>query len=244
MRALTNWKRRPGGRPLLNGKPRFKASAVTLLMCCALMAGCAAPPFSRPASEPVFKGLMDQPPQATRSSLTGVRTKVLAVVLSKNVDHSRTLNDTMRRQYTAWTDQFKLPHLASDVDGVLSDERMMAVLFAPLRSAFKEVRLVRDIPEGFESGADYVGVLDMDLNVEELATFPTQKQRHTAKTLLLIIDRQLVAGPQVSAQVDHEQATMAKGADGNIRDSLYAIKTSRTQMLEQFKADFESKIKR
>lgn len=220
---------------------------VALLISCLLalgLTGCAAPPFSRPPSEPPLTGLVEKQPQLTRTSLAGVRTKTLAVVLTRNVGHSRTLNDTMRRQFTAWTVQFNLAHLVTDAEGVLSDERLMSVLFAPMRSAFKDVRLVRDIPEGFESGADYVGVLDLDLNFQELATFPTQKLKHTANTSLLVIDPQLVAGPLVTAQVEHEQATMAKGADGNIRDSLYAVKTSRTRMLEKFKADFESKVKR
>lgn len=219
----------------------FLLIALSLAMS---LVGCAGPPFSRPPSEPSLTGLMEKQPQLTHTSLAGVRTKVLAVVLTRNVGHSRTLNDAMRRQFATWTAQFNLPHLATDVEGVLSDERLMSVLFSPMRSAFKEVRLVRDIPEGFESGADYVGVLDLDLNIQELATFPTQKLKHTANTSLLVIDPQLVAGPLVTAQVEHEQATMAKGADGNIRDSLYAVKTSRTRMLEKFKADFESKVKR
>lgn len=236
------------GTPPRLAKDGSRRPAASFVLSCLLavgVAGCATPPpFSRPASEPAFSGLMAQPPVVTRTALTGTRDKVLAVVLTRNVAHSRTLNDTMRRQYTAWSVEFKLPHLAADIDGVLSDERLMSVLFAPMRSAFKEVRLVRDIPEGFESGADYVGVLDLDLNHEELATFPTQRQMHTAKVSLLVIDPQLVAGPAVTAQVVHEQATGVKGVDGNIRDSLYAIKTSRTQMLEQFKADFDSRIKR
>lgn len=224
-------------------RPSF-AVLISSLVTAGVM-GCASPEqFTRPASEPPLSGLMNQQPQATRSSLTGARSKVLAVVLTKNVGHSRTLNDAMRRKFTAWTVQFSLPHLAADVEGVLSDERLMSVLFAPMRNVFREVRLVRDIPEGFEGGADYVGVLDLDLNILELATFPTQKFKHTANASLLVIDRQLVAGPLIAVQVEDLQATGVKGADGNIRDSLYAIKTSRAKMLEGFKVDFESKVTR
>lgn len=224
-------------------KPSFATliSGVVLLV----LTACGSPsPFDRPPSQAPLTGLMDQPPEVSRNGLSGVSTKVLAVVLSKNTAASRTLNDTMRRQYTGWTVQFNLPHLAADVEGVLSDDRLMSVLFAPMRSSFKEVRLVRDIPEGFESGADYVGILDVDLRLDELSTFPTQKNKHTANVSLLVLDQQLVAGPLVAVKAEHMQDTMAKGADGNVRDALYAVKTVRGQMLSAFEADFAAKIKR
>jgi len=211
------------------------------------LAGCASSsesPFSRPPSEPPLTGLIDQPTEVSRSSLTGAGNKVLAVALSKNVGYSRTFTDAMRRQYSAWTVQFNLPHLAADVDAVLSDDRLMAALFAPMRSRFKEVRLVRDVPEGFESGADYVGILDLDLNLQALSTFPKQRNLHIANASLLILDPDLVAGPLVKAEVQYEQETMAKGADGNIRDTMYAIKTTREKMLTAFEQDFVAKVSR
>ncbi|MGV2480751.1 UNVERIFIED_CONTAM: hypothetical protein IGO34_28585, partial [Salmonella enterica subsp. enterica serovar Weltevreden] len=91
--------------------------------------------------------------------------------------------------------QFSLPHLAADVDAVLSDERLTSALFGPLRSSFREVQLVRDIPEGFESGADYVGILDLDLNMDIESSFPSQRIKHVAKVSLLFIDPELGAGP-------------------------------------------------
>jgi hypothetical protein len=225
-------------------KPSF-AVLIPCLLALGLSACASSPnPFDRPPSEAPLVGLMDQPPAITRETLSGAATKTLAVVLSKNTAASRTLNDTLRRQYGAWTVQFNLPHLAADVEGVLSDERLMSVLFAPMRSSFKEVRLVRDIPEGFESGADYVGVLDVDLRLDAQSTFPKQKNKHVASTSLLILDPQLTAGPLVAAQVEHMQETFAKGADGNVRDTLYAIKNARSEMLSKFEADFAAKIRR
>jgi hypothetical protein len=223
-------------------KPSFVTLVLGLLPLA--LAACSPNPFDRPPSQAPLTGLMDQPPEVSRHSLKGVGTKVLAVVLSKNTADSRTLNDTMRRQYTGWTVQFNLPHLAADVEGVLSDDRLMSVVFAPMRTSFKEVRLVRDVPEGFESGADYVGILDVDLRLDALSTFPTQKNKHIANVSLLVLDQHLVAGPLVAAKGEHMQNTMAKGADGNVRDALYAVKTARGQMLRDFEADFAAKIER
>lgn len=209
------------------------------------IAGCSSPsPFSRPTSVPALSGLMDQTPAATRTAIRGARDKKLTVVFSKTTGYSREFNDLMRRQYSAWVVQFSLPHLAADVDAVLSDERLTSALFGPLRSSFREVQLVRDIPEGFESGADYVGILDLDLNMDIESSFPSQRIKHIAKVSLLFIDPELGAGPLVSSGQEHLQETFAKGADGNIRDTLYAVKTARTKMLSDFEADFSQKVSR
>lgn len=209
------------------------------------LAGCAGLPFSRPASLPALTGLVDnQSLVPTRPAIAGAGGKRLAVVLSRTTGFSRDFNDAQRRQYGAWISQFHLAHLATDGDAVFSDDRLMSALFASLRRTFQEVRLVRDIPEGFESGADYVGVLDLDLNQELLSSFPSQRQKHTANVSLLFIDPELVAGPLVSARVEQDQSTKAKGADGNIRDTLYAVKTARTRMLGDFEADFARKVSR
>lgn len=211
------------------------------------LTGCASGglPFSRPPSLPALTGLADnQSLTATRPAISRAGDKKLAIVLSRTTGFSRDFNDAQKRQYSAWIAQFNLSHLASDGDAVFSDDRLMAALFASLRKTFKEVRLVRDIPEGFESGADYVGVLDLDLNQVLLSSFPSQHQKHTANVSLLFIDPELVAGPLVAAQVEHDQSTMAKGADGNIRSTLFAVKTARTRMLGDFEADFARKVSR
>lgn len=223
------------------------SSALMVLLLLSGLTACASGglPFSRPPSLPALTGLADnQSLTATRPAITQAGSKKLAIVLSRTTGFSRDFNDAQKRQYGAWISQFNLAHLASDGDAVFADDRLMSALFASLRKTFKDVRLVRDIPEGFESGADYVGVLDLDLNQVLLSSFPSQRQQHTANVSLLFIDPELVAGPLVSAQVEHLQETMAKGADGNIRSTLFAVKTARTRMLGDFETDFARKVSR
>lgn len=223
------------------------SSALMVLLLLSGLTACASGglPFSRPPSLPALTGLADnQSLTATRPAITQAGSKKLAIVLSRTTGFSRDFNDAQKRQYGAWISQFNLAHLASDGDAVFADDRLMSALFASLRKTFKDVRLVRDIPEGFESGADYVGVLDLDLNQVLLSSFPSQRQQHTANVSLLFIDPELMAGPLVSAQVEHLQETMAKGADGNIRSTLFAVKTARTRMLGDFEADFARKVSR
>ncbi len=221
-----------------------KKIIITALSVC-LLSACDPPPWVRPSSVSPLTGLVPVGQlKTTRTQLTGTGQKVLAIVYSKNVEYSRTLNAQMQTKYLGWITQFNTGDIRDDVNLVLSDDVLMSNLLAPVRAAFREVRFVRDIPEGFENGADYVAVLDLDLNTTSKMVLLSQTTTNVAHASLLFIDPNLEAGPEVRSLVTSEDTLTMKGADGNIRDGVRLIKNARTKMISEFATDFASKVRR
>lgn len=186
--------------------------------------------------------------QQSRTRIDGAQSKILAVILSKNTQTSLAFNAELRDRFKSVKGSMTLNHaaIAGDVDIVLSQDGLMGALLAPLKSTFKEVRLVNSIPEGFEGGADYVGILDLDLNYVSLDSkwepSPIIHIDHTANCSINFIDGNLVAGPDVMANVLYKQETPARFADANNRDFIFAVKQARTSLIDVFAQKIKASV--
>jgi hypothetical protein len=136
--------------------------------------------------------------------------------------------------------------IASDVDIVLSEKGLMGALFAPLKSTFKEVRLANSIPEAFEGGADYVGVLDLNLNYVSLDSkwepSPIMHIDHIANCSINFIDGDLTAGPDILTNVLYKQETKPMFPDANNRAFIFSVKQARTSLVESFAKNIKASV--
>lgn len=176
----------------------------------------------------------------SRTRIDGANAKVLAVVFSKNTQASLAFNAELRKRFQSTLGSMTLNHgaIEGDVQIVLSEEGLLGALFLPLREAFKEVRVANNIPEAFEGGADYVGILDLDLNYVSLDSkySPSDMMHidHIANGSINFIDGDLVAGPDVVAKVLYKQETKPRFPDANNREFIFAVKKARTALIESF----------
>jgi len=219
---------------------RAKTVAGTVAIVLALgMSGCGMP--LKPPQVDRYQNLIESSQlKQSRTQITGARNKVLAVVMSKNTLSSLAFNAELAKRFHSTIGSMTLNHgaIASDVDIVLSEQGLMGALFVPLKAAFKEVRIANSIPEAFEGGADYVGILDMDLNFISLdsKTEPSKIVHidHIANCSINFIDQNLVAGPDVAANVTYKQETPAMFPDANNRNFIFAVKKARASLIESF----------
>lgn len=219
---------------------RARIAAGTVVVVLALgMSGCTFP-VKAPRVDRYQNIIESSQLQQSRVHINGAKTKVLAVVMSKNTQSSLAFNAELAKRFHTTLGSMTLNHeaFAADADIVMSEQGLMGSLFVPLKAAFKEVRIANSIPEAFEGGADYVGVMDMDLNYISLdsKTQPTKILHidHIANCSINFIDQNLVAGPDVVANVTYKQETPAMFADANNRNFLFAVKKARAGLIESF----------
>lgn len=214
--------------------------ALALLMALLNLSGCVSPLQKAPLVDRYQNLVNASQLQQSRTRIDGAQSKVLAVILSKNTQTSLAFNAELKERFKSVSGSMTLNHaaIAGDVDIVLSQDGLIGALLAPLKSTFKEVRLVNSIPEGFEGGADYVGILDLDLNYVSLDSkwepSPIIHIDHTANCSINFIDGNLVAGPDVMANVLYKQETPPRFADANNRDFIFAVKQARSSLITLF----------
>lgn len=219
--------------------------AVAALAIC--LSGC-----GLPLREPLvdrYQNLVDRSQlQQSRVRIEGAKSKVLTVVVSKNTQTSLAFNAQLAKQFQSTLGSMTLNHdaISSDVNIVLSEKGLMGALFVPLKESFKEVRLANSIPEAFEGGADYVGILDLDLNYVSLdskySPSPILHIDHIANCSINFIDGNLVAGPDVVARVTYKQETEARFPDANNRNFIFAVKQARTALIESFSKQVKASV--
>lgn len=212
------------------------------------MVGCATPIVKEPLVDRYQNLVNGSELTQSRTRIGGAGSKTLAVIFSKNTQTSLAFNAELRERFKTTTGSMTFNHeaIASDVNIVLSEQGLMGALLAPLKSTFKEVRLANNIPEAFEGGADYVGILDLDLNYVSLDSKwePSSVLHidHAANCSINFIDQNLVAGPDIRANVLYKQETIPKFADANNRDFIFAIKNARTSLIEKFARNVQSAV--
>lgn len=224
----------------------LKALAAGIVMLGFL--GCATPLKKAPVGDRYQNLINASQLTQSRTQIDHSRSKVLAVVLSMNTQTSLAFNAELQQRFKSFSGAMTLNHEAihDDVDIVLSQDGLMGALLAPLKARFKEVRLVNHIPEGFESGADYVAILDLDLNYLSLDSEwePSSILHidHTANCSVIFIDGELVAGPDIVANVLYKQETPARFADANNRDFIFAVKQARTTLIKLFEQKVNTSV--
>lgn len=212
----------------------------TLFMTILMLSACGLPIKKAPLHDRYHNLADPSQIKQSRTHIEDAKSKVLAVILSKNTQDSLAFNAELKKRFKSTTGSMTLNHgaIASDVDIVLSEEGLLGGLFAPLKTAFKEVRVVNSIPEAFEGGADYVGILDLDLNYVSLDSkwnpSPIIHIDHTANCSINFIDGNLVGGPDIVANVLYKQETEPKFADANNRDFIFAVKQARSGLIDAF----------
>lgn len=212
----------------------------TLSMSIVMLSGCGLPIKKGPQLDRYYNLADSSQIKQERTHIEGAKSKVLAVILSKNTHDSLAFNAELKKRFKSSTGSMTLNHgaIASDVDIVLSGEGLMGGLLAPLKAAFKEVRVVNSIPEAFEGGADYVGILDLNLNYVSLDSkwtpSPIIHIDHTANCSINFIDGNLVGGPDIVANVLYKQETEPKFPDANNRDFIFAVKQARSGLIDAF----------
>lgn len=228
---------------------RVETAARLMAVLLALsLSGCGLPLKKAPLVDR-YQGLVDRSElRQSRARIDGAKTKVLAVVFSKNTQASLAFNAELNQRFHSTIGSMTLNHeaIGSDVDIVLSEQGLLGALFVPLKAAFKEVRLAGSIPEAFEGGADYVGVLDLDLNYISLDSkytpSPIMHIDHIANCSINFIDGELVSGPDVVANVRYKQETEPKFPDANNRDFIFAVKQARSALIKSFAAEVKAAV--
>lgn len=222
--------------------------ALALVIVLISMSGCGLPIKKEPLVDRYHNLVDGSQLRQSRTQIKGAKSKILAVILSKNTQSSLAFNASLRERFKSTAGSMTLNHeaIASDVDIVLSQEGLMGALFAPLKSTFKEVRLANSIPEAFEGGADYVGILDLNLNYVSLDSewepSPVIHIDHTANCSINFIDGDLIAGPDIEANVLYKQETTPKFPDANNRDFIFSVKKARTSLVEQFAKNIKASV--
>ena len=231
-------------------KASSKAVGEWLIAVCAVLglSACAGPPVKAPLVDRYTNLIEGAQLKPGPTRIDGARDKVLAVVFSQNTVHSLAFNAELKKRLTSLSGAMTLNYgaIEEDVNVVLSEDGLLGALFLPLKNSFKEVRLVKSIPEGFEGGADYVGVLDLDLYFVNLDSkyepTPIIHNNHTANCSISFIDPDLVVGPDVVSKTLYKQETTPKFADANNRDFLYAVKTARGMLVSDFTAKVNAAV--
>jgi len=228
----------------------MRACKFLLVVCVAALAACGGPLPYKPEVSSRYQNLIAESELISGpGALTGTRTKKLAIVFSSNVKDMADYNEKLKKNFSSslytWTSTSS--ELTNDIDIVFSNERLLSVLLAGVKARFASVSFENDISTGFESGADYVGIVDIQLGADQpdfAATFDgIIRLNHTANASLIIIDPSLKAGPDIVANIAHLQNTPGKGPDGNLREMLLNIKIARSKMIAEFAGQVDRKIK-
>jgi hypothetical protein len=178
--------------------------------------------------------------------IVGSKNLVVAVINSQNVEKSINITQSMMSMLTGAAQLYHLDfESGEDAKIVLSSERLMQALRAPLNQRFKSVVEARSISEAFTKGADYVAVLDLELGYEyhEDPTYKWMNFTHTANASYLFINKDYQQGPELVSLVTHNQRTPAAGASANNSDFLVNVKEARVKMLRQIYQEASIKIR-
>lgn len=206
--------------------------------------GCGAMPESPPQTNR-FKDIIDESKLKVGDAIIkDSKTKVLAIIYSENVSKQLTYNKQIleivnrNMQYESYVD-------LKDYEIILSEEKLMAAIMSKLKNKFDKIIFAKDIPTAFLNKADYVGVLDirLDVNTPLKNTMPTI---HTANTTLLLINKKLEYGPEIISLVRMESTREHNATRESVLRFYHAmvlsIKLARTKMINDFEVDLNSKI--
>lgn len=230
----------------------------TRLLCALALAvsttGCT---MKNPLATPVpvtgsrYEGLIDEADvRLSRDRIVDAQSKTLAVVLSSNVPNAFDYNAQLRASFgdPSQTMSKQASGLVDDLDIIFSNDRIVGALLDPLRARFKNVTIVKDMPAGFEGGADYVGILDLSFSVRDADYMQSMRGLlvipHTANASMVFFDPNLAGGPEVVADIAYEQRSPARGPDANNLEILTTIKNVRTKMAQTFAEQVALKISR
>lgn len=216
---------------------------VALSSMCTFLIGCV---VSTPPQQDRLSGLI-QPEQLKTGSLqlTNTTSKKLAIVYSINVPKSLDSNTQLMSRFTGILGKMiTLTDNSTDASIVLSSDKLLEGVISPLRSRFQSVVVAKDLREAFSQGADLVAVLDIRLayTFDDRDSRSTMRFTHTADASYLFINRRLESGPELLAQVTHEQVTPAAGSDANNRDFLVHARIARVKMLETLRNQATTKL--
>lgn len=225
----------------------------TLMLVLIVLTGCAHKDFPvNPIYGNPLQGLVPQGQlQTTQATITGASTKKLALVRSNNVSSALRYNAEVldwRRwataTYTSTDQQALLNQIAEQVS---EDKLLLESLLTPLRASFKEVFLAADVVEGFEKGADYVGIFDMQSSLtDRMSKFvpgPLDWD-DVSKVSVVFIDRKLVAGPDVRVNVVTTTKVQPQFANANTRIALSKLQENRVETVKEFDQKIRAVVKR
>lgn len=217
----------------------------TLLVVSAVLAGCASGHRDYPANPQYgdpLQGLV-QPGQLqmSRAAISGASGKKLALVRSANVESALRYNAAVldwRRWATATYINVDQQQLLNQIaEQVSTDKLFLESLLTPLRSSFKEVVLAADVVDGFEKGADYVGIFDLQSSLTDrmskLMPGPLDWD-NVSRVSVVFVDRQLVAGPDVRVDVVTKTYETPQGAHANTRIALGKMQENRVGTVSEF----------
>lgn len=211
-----------------------------------LMVGCMSP-IMKPEMTDRLTGLVS-PSQLKQgpSRIDGSKEQVVAIVYSGNVEKSINITESMMSMMTGVAQLYHLDFQSGDdAKIVLSSERLIEALKAPLKQRFRNVLEVKNLTEGFSKGADFVAILDLELGYEfhQDPTYKWMNFTHTANASYLFIDKNYQQGPELVSLVTHNQKTPAAGASANNSDFLVNVKEARVKMLRQIYQEASIKIR-
>ena len=221
-----------------------------------LLTGCASGSHREYPVNPMYgdslQGLVPQGQlQMTRSTITGAGTKKLALVRSANVASALAYNAEVlewRRWATAtYTDVDQQPLLNQIAEQVSADKLLLESLLTPLRSSFREVVLAADVVEGFQNGADYVGIFDLQSSLTDRMSkyIPGPiDYDYVSRVSVIFIDRLLTAGPDVRADVTTKTYGQPLGANANTRMALSKLQENRVATVNEFDKKIRAAVKR
>jgi hypothetical protein len=224
-----------------------------LLSLCVFAAGCAHRQFpANPVYGDRLEGLMPQEMlKTTRPMITGASTKKLALVRSSNVSSALKYNAEVlewRRWATAtYVSEGQQSLLNQIAEQVSSDSLFLESLLHPLRSSFREVVIATDVVEGFERGADYVGIFDLQSSqIDRMSKYnpgPLDWD-DVSKLSIVFIDRQLIAGPDIHVSVTTTTYEKPQFANANTRVALSKIQENRVATVNEFERKIREVVKR
>lgn len=222
-------------------KTFLKVALVTLALN---LLGCGAMPESPPQTNR-FKDLIDESKLKIGSAtIKNSKMKVLAIVYSENVSKQLDYNKSLRNillENMKFDTLFQTKENLEDYAIVLSEERLMSFIVSKLSNKFLKVIFTKDIPTAFANNVDYVGILDLKLELN--ANHSIKSNTHIASTSLVFINKFLENGPEIKSTIKiesgHEYQT---GVANYYRTLASRIKIVRTKMLNDFGTDLDSKV--
>lgn len=205
-----------------------------------------------PAQEDPLTGLVSRSQLKNAvGNLPSVKDKKLALIYSVNVPKTLDVNRQLASRFgdsmTAFLTSSSTA-LGEDASIVFSAEKLLDACFEPLKKRFQSVSLASDLPDAFSKGADYVGIVDLRLeylineNDPDHAKHTHMVITHISNISILLINRKLEAGPNLVSNVEHQQRTIAAGAEANNRDFINNVRLARVKMLRAFQSHISEKI--
>ncbi len=191
-----------------------------------------------------FKDLVDESKlKIGDTTIKDSKTKVLAIIYSENVPRQMIYNKHIL-EIVNRNMRFENYVNFDDYDIVLSDEKLMAAIVFKLKNKFDKIIIAKDIPSAFSNKADYVGILDIRLDV--LKPLSSKITTHVANTSLLFINRNLQRGPEINSMIRTESTLEYDAARIEVLRFYHAmvhnIKLTRTKMINDFGIDLDLKV--